>query len=77
MSKRSRKGGTKNPPAVEIPKEKITEEMTCEFCHKGETKDIVQSGKLYKLTTGEVQGGVGMDLFGIWLIHCFRFSSKT
>ena len=64
MSKRSRKGGTKNPPAVEIPKEKITEEMTCEFCHKGETKDIVQSGKLYKLTTGKVQSGalwMGID----------------
>ena len=68
MSKRSRKGGTKNPPAVEIPKEKITEEMTCEFCHKGETKDIVQSGKLYKLTTGEVQGGMGSDGFVCHLV---------
>lgn len=53
MSKRSRKGGTRNPPAVEIPKDSISPEMTCEFCHMGETKDILQSGKLYKLIVGE------------------------
>ena len=55
MSKRSRKGGgSRNPPAVEISKEKITPEMICEFCHKGDTKDILQSGRLYKLTSGKL-----------------------
>ena len=54
QSKRKRKGGGfKNPPAVEISKENITEEMMCEFCHMGETKDILQSGRLYKLNTGK------------------------
>ena len=53
MSKRSRKGVGRHPPAVEIPKDKITEEMRCQFCHMGETKDILQSGKLYKLVSGK------------------------
>lgn len=53
MSKRSRKGGSRNPPAVEIRREDISEEMSCEFCHLGDTKDILQSGRLYRLVSGE------------------------
>ena len=53
MSKRSRKGVARNPPAVEIPWDQITEEMKCQFCHEGKTKDILQSGKLYKLISGK------------------------
>jgi len=52
MSKRSRKGGARNPPAVEVPTDQITEDMKCQFCKQGETKDILQSGKLYKLVSG-------------------------
>ena len=40
---------------MEIPREDITEAMTCEFCHKGETRDILQSGRLYKLMAGWFQ----------------------
>eukprot|EP00090_Calanus_glacialis_P002525 TRINITY_DN11897_c0_g1_i4.p1 TRINITY_DN11897_c0_g1~~TRINITY_DN11897_c0_g1_i4.p1 ORF type:complete len:565 (-),score=166.37 TRINITY_DN11897_c0_g1_i4:574-2217(-) len=53
MSKRSKKGGLKNPPAVEVPKDQITQNTLCQFCHMGETKDILQSGRLYKLTSGK------------------------
>jgi len=53
MSKRSKKGGLKNPPAVEVPKDQITPNTLCQFCHMGETKDILQSGRLYKLTAGK------------------------
>ena len=53
MSKRSRKGVARNPPAVEIPWDQITEEMKCQFCHQGKTNDILQSGKLYKLISGK------------------------
>ena len=53
MSKRIRKGGARNPPAVEIPRDQITEEMKCQFCQQGETKDILQSGKLYKIVSGK------------------------
>jgi len=53
MSKRSKKGGLKNPPAVEVPKDQITLNTLCQFCHMGETKDILQSGRLYKLTAGK------------------------
>jgi len=53
MSKRSKKGGVKNPPAVEVPKDQITTSTLCQFCHMGETKDILQSGRLYKLTAGK------------------------
>ena len=53
MSKRSRKGVARNPPAVEIPWDQITEEMKCQFCHQGRTMDILQSGKLYKLISGK------------------------
>ena len=53
MSKRSRKGVARNPPAVEIPWDQITEEMKCQFCHQGKTLDILQSGKLYKLISGK------------------------
>ena len=53
MSKRSRKGVARNPPAVEIPWDQITEDMKCQFCHEGKTKDILQSGKLYKLISGK------------------------
>jgi len=53
MSKRSKKGGIKNPPAVEVPKDQITPNTLCQFCHMGETKDILQSGRLYKLTAGK------------------------
>eukprot|EP00092_Neocalanus_flemingeri_P018536 GFUD01020072.1.p1 GENE.GFUD01020072.1~~GFUD01020072.1.p1 ORF type:complete len:536 (-),score=116.49 GFUD01020072.1:441-2048(-) len=54
MSKRSKKGGLKNPPAVEVPKDQITQNTLCQFCHMGETKDILQSGRLYKLTSGKI-----------------------
>ena len=53
MSKRSRKGVARNPPAVEIPSDQITEDMKCQFCHQGKTLDILQSGKLYKLISGK------------------------
>jgi len=53
MSKRSKKGGLKNPPAVEVPRDQITLNTLCQFCHMGETKDILQSGRLYKLTAGK------------------------
>jgi len=53
MSKRSRKGGSRNPPAVEIRREDISDEMSCEFCHLGDTKDILQSGRLYRLVSGK------------------------
>ena len=52
MSKRSRKGVGRNPPAVEVPRDQITEEMKCQFCQQGETKDILQSGKLYRMISG-------------------------
>ena len=53
MSKRSRKGASRNPPAEEIRREDISEEMACEFCHLGDTRDILQSGRLYRLVSGE------------------------
>jgi len=53
MSKRSKKGGLKNPPAIEVPKDQITQNTLCQFCHMGETKDILQSGRLYKLSSGK------------------------
>ena len=52
MSHRRRKGIARNPPAVEVPRDKITEEMKCMFCQQGETKDILQSGKLYRMVIG-------------------------
>jgi len=56
MSKRSKKGGLKNPPAVEVPKDQISDNTLCQFCHMGETRDILQSGRLYKLTYGKNSG---------------------
>ena len=66
MSKRTKGGKVKNPPAVEVPKDMIGKNTICQFCHQvfflgykdgwlllqiqGETKDILQSGRLYKLS---------------------------
>jgi len=52
MSKRTKGGRVKNPPAVEVPKDMIGKNTLCQFCHQGETKDILQSGRLYKLSIG-------------------------
>lgn len=49
MSKRGNKGKTRHPPAEEVSKDQLNQDSLCQFCHQGETKDILQSGRLYKM----------------------------
>lgn len=69
MSKRTKAGRVKNPPAEEVSKDLISRTTICQFCHQGETKDILQSGRLYKLSTGK--GSVEYYHY-----FCLLFSSK-
>ena len=73
MSKRSRKGVARNPPAVEVPWDQITEEMRCQFCQQGKTKDILKSGKLYKLISGKRPIGVYSDCITTFVGGTFVF----
>jgi len=52
MSKRPKRSA-KQPKAVLVPKSEITSESNCKLCHQGETKDMTESGGLFKMTTGE------------------------
>jgi len=70
MSKRTKGGKVKNPPAVEVSKDMIGKNTICQFCHQGETKDILQSGRLYKLS---INGSKSVEFYHYF---CLLFSSQ-
>jgi len=70
MSKRTKGGRVKNPPAVEVAKDMIGKNTICQFCHQGETKDILQSGRLYKLS---INGSKSVEFYHYF---CLLFSSQ-
>jgi len=69
MSKRRARGGPRHPAAEEVRRDQLTPDTRCGFCGLGETGDILQSGRLYRLAAG--RGGAEYYHY-----FCCLFSSQ-